>query len=194
MVQMADEGRWIWGVAALADNVVEQRILSDPHLCELLLSTGDALIAEADPDDYMWGIGLCADDPRVEDPPRWPGGNLLGDALVGVRAMLWFRRSHEVKSSGPFPGRWARAPVPCLYDQGSPSRSPEKAFPVGDELGISPRGLSCDIPGSASLACSLGEGASELGDHSDVESLGGGLSVSDDDDEKYQAMVSFIGS
>lgn len=38
--------------------------------------------------DAVWGIGLAADDPRAQDPEQWPGRNLLGFALMRVRAEL----------------------------------------------------------------------------------------------------------
>lgn len=53
-----------------------------------LLGTGDRVLAEANADDPVWGIGVGADDPRARDPRRWPGENLLGFALMDARATL----------------------------------------------------------------------------------------------------------
>lgn len=53
-----------------------------------LLQTGNAVLAEANPRDAIWGIGLAADDPRALDPAEWPGQNLLGQILMDVRARL----------------------------------------------------------------------------------------------------------
>jgi ribA/ribD-fused uncharacterized protein len=53
-----------------------------------LLETGDAILAEANPKDYIWGIGLSEDDPAALDPARWQGENLLGKALMDVRQTL----------------------------------------------------------------------------------------------------------
>ena len=50
--------------------------------------TGDAVLVEASPVDRIWGIGLAADDPRARDPSIWLGLNLLGFALMKVRAQL----------------------------------------------------------------------------------------------------------
>jgi len=33
----------------------------------------------------IWGAGLAADDPLIEQPRHWPGLNLLGFALADVR-------------------------------------------------------------------------------------------------------------
>jgi ribA/ribD-fused uncharacterized protein len=53
-----------------------------------LLATGDEVLVEASPLDAVWGIGVAASDPRAESPVDWPGLNLLGFALMDVRAAL----------------------------------------------------------------------------------------------------------
>jgi ribA/ribD-fused uncharacterized protein len=58
------------------------------ELSAFLLSTGDSIIAEASPEDKIWGIGMAADDPSVGDPQQWKGENLLGYALMEVRDKL----------------------------------------------------------------------------------------------------------
>ena len=60
----------------------------NPCLRELLLETGDALIAEASPEDRVWGIGLGEDDPAAREPANWRGLNWLGEVLMDVRASL----------------------------------------------------------------------------------------------------------
>jgi ribA/ribD-fused uncharacterized protein len=57
-------------------------------LASWLRATGDAVLVEASPLDAIWGIGLAVDDPRASDPHEWPGRNLLGFALMRVRAAL----------------------------------------------------------------------------------------------------------
>lgn len=54
----------------------------------VLLKTGDRILVEASPVDRIWGIGLAANDPDAERPERWRGLNLLGFALMQVRATL----------------------------------------------------------------------------------------------------------
>ncbi len=59
-----------------------------PALKEFLLGTRQRILVEASPRDLIWGIGLAEDDPRAADPQQWPGLNLLGFALMQVRAQL----------------------------------------------------------------------------------------------------------
>ena len=57
-------------------------------LRRFLVTTGDRVLVEASPLDAVWGIGLAADHPDAANPDRWPGLNLLGKALMDVRARL----------------------------------------------------------------------------------------------------------
>jgi ribA/ribD-fused uncharacterized protein len=57
-------------------------------LRDYLLGTGERVLVEASPSDQVWGIGLAAGDPRAADPRTWRGENLLGFALMAVRARL----------------------------------------------------------------------------------------------------------
>ena len=57
-------------------------------LKEFILSTGDALLAEASPKDKIWGIGLDAETASKTPKEKWPGKNLLGQALMRVREKL----------------------------------------------------------------------------------------------------------
>jgi ribA/ribD-fused uncharacterized protein len=58
------------------------------NMREILLSTGDKILAEASPLDTIWGIGLSSDHPNAEAPLNWCGTNLLGFALMEVRDEL----------------------------------------------------------------------------------------------------------
>jgi hypothetical protein len=53
-----------------------------------LIGLTEDVIAKASPRDTIWGIGLGAANPAARDPRRWRGENLLGFALMEVRARL----------------------------------------------------------------------------------------------------------
>lgn len=57
-------------------------------LKQKLLETGEALLAEAEESDAIWGIGLSMEDEKNQDPNAWEGQNLLGFALMQVRQKL----------------------------------------------------------------------------------------------------------
>ncbi|MBQ3401692.1 MAG: DUF1768 domain-containing protein [Lachnospiraceae bacterium] len=59
-----------------------------PELLEQLLATGDTYIAEANPTEKIWGIGV--DRETAETMPRsaWPGTNLQGELLMRLREEL----------------------------------------------------------------------------------------------------------
>jgi ribA/ribD-fused uncharacterized protein len=59
-----------------------------PPLRNFLLATGERVLVEASPYDTIWGIGLSADQPEARSPSLWRGLNLLGFALMEVRAGL----------------------------------------------------------------------------------------------------------
>lgn len=78
-------------VSARLQIVVEGNLAKfgqDPALRSYLLGTGSRVLVEASPQDRVWGIGLVASDPRASDPAQWLGLNLLGEALMKVRAQL----------------------------------------------------------------------------------------------------------
>ena len=58
------------------------------ELERILLDTGDAILVEASPYDRIWGIGMKEDHRNATKPELWKGQNLLGRALMDVRAML----------------------------------------------------------------------------------------------------------
>ena len=60
----------------------------NPELGARLLATGDAFLAECEPSDKIWGIGMALDDPQCGDRSSWHGQNLLGYTLMKVRRRL----------------------------------------------------------------------------------------------------------
>nr|WP_202128537.1 NADAR family protein [Paenibacillus dendrobii] len=68
----------------------------NPDLEQYLLGTRQRVLVEASPVDSIWGIGLAADDERIENPLLWKGTNLLGFALMQVRDQLKMNESDIV--------------------------------------------------------------------------------------------------
>jgi len=64
------------------------KFTQNPELGAFLLGTGEQVLVEASPVDAVWGIGLAADHADATRPERWRGLNLLGFALMDVRAQL----------------------------------------------------------------------------------------------------------
>ena len=60
----------------------------NPGLARRLVATQGTILAEANPRDEIWGIGLADDDERVQQPGEWRGLNLLGAILMEVRQEL----------------------------------------------------------------------------------------------------------
>ncbi len=55
---------------------------------DVLLGTGDAILAECSSHDHLWGIGLYLGHPDVQDPKKWRGQNLQGQFLMKVREKI----------------------------------------------------------------------------------------------------------
>ncbi len=67
---------------------VRAKFLQNKELLELLLGTGNKLLAECSPFDKKWGIGIDINDPDRFDASKWKGSNLLGRVLMEVREEL----------------------------------------------------------------------------------------------------------
>ncbi len=64
------------------------KFTQNEELKEYLLSTNDAILAEASPYDRIWGIGLSKEDKRSNNPNMWKGKNYLGFVLMDVRGII----------------------------------------------------------------------------------------------------------
>lgn len=87
-IQGFDEAAWVAARMGIVVRANEAKFSQNPALARYLLNTGERVLVEASPVDAIWGIGLAADDARASDPRRWRGLNLLGFALMQVRALL----------------------------------------------------------------------------------------------------------
>jgi ribA/ribD-fused uncharacterized protein len=83
-----DEETWVRHRYAIVLRANLAKFQQDDRLRDYLHSTGDRVLVEASPLDRIWGVGLSATDERASRPSQWRGLNLLGFALMEVRARL----------------------------------------------------------------------------------------------------------
>lgn len=82
----ADE--WYAGIDNVLLEALRAKFEQNPHLRSFLRDTNDLLLGEASRDP-RWGIGMTLENPEVLNSSLWyPEGNLLGRALMRVRAEI----------------------------------------------------------------------------------------------------------
>ena len=79
---------WISEIDAVLTRGLTAKFGQNKELLEHLRSTGTNTLAEANPHDKVFGIGLSLQDSRVFNTNEWPGQNRLGKALMTVRDSL----------------------------------------------------------------------------------------------------------
>lgn len=84
-VQNFDEKVWDEVKYSIVLNGNYLKFTQNAELRNVLLNTGERILAEASPYDRVWGIGMSESHEHAEDPLRWKGQNLLGFALMEVR-------------------------------------------------------------------------------------------------------------
>jgi hypothetical protein len=87
-VQNFDEALWNQHCFAYVVEGNGGKFSQNPALKDFLLSTANQVLVEASPYDRIWGIGMGVSHPDANYPERWRGQNLLGFALMQVRAQL----------------------------------------------------------------------------------------------------------
>lgn len=65
-----------------------EKFQQNEEIKRMLLATQSDILAECAVQDKIWGIGLSMKDERRLDIKEWKGQNLLGFALMKVRAVL----------------------------------------------------------------------------------------------------------
>lgn len=80
----------LWGSIcyAIVKRGVRAKFEQNDKLLELLLATGEDVLAEASLTDRRWGIGVAADDLARFYPNCWTGSNYMGRILMEVRSEL----------------------------------------------------------------------------------------------------------
>lgn len=64
------------------------KFTQNEQLKRALFVTSGSILAEASPYDGIFGIALTAEAAASVKPDQWPGRNLLGKALMQIRAEL----------------------------------------------------------------------------------------------------------
>ena len=67
---------------------LKEKFGQNKHLGEFLLKTGSTSLAEANPHDDYWGVGLSLKDDRIWRKNEWKGRNTLGSLLEETRNSL----------------------------------------------------------------------------------------------------------
>lgn len=80
-----DDATWVTHRFGIVVRANEAKFSQNTDLGQFLMQTGSRVLVEASPVDRIWGVGLAADDEKVNDPNQWQGLNLLGFALMQVR-------------------------------------------------------------------------------------------------------------
>jgi len=111
-IQNFNECVWQSVILTVAFEAVYQKFIGLQSLGRnehtILLQTNDALIVEAAPGDFIWGIGYPKGHPRCQDPCQWGSSNILGFALIKARRAIKERviigDTHDARARHTFAG------------------------------------------------------------------------------------------
>lgn len=84
-VREYDDEIWMENCQDLMVDGLFSKFTQNGYCLTTLLATGDSVLVETSPTDKIWGIGLKKDDPRINNPSKWLGDNLLGKVLMMTR-------------------------------------------------------------------------------------------------------------
>ncbi len=87
-VKNFDDEIWVQNRFEIVVEANLHKFNQHPELKDFILKTENRVLVEASPVDKIWGVGLAVDNSAVENPNKWKGLNLLGFALMEVRAQL----------------------------------------------------------------------------------------------------------
>lgn len=80
-----DQGVWDEAKISIVYSGNREKFQQNDGASRQLKATEGKMLVEANPRDWIWGIGLAIDDPRLHFPAEWRGTNLLGRILTKVR-------------------------------------------------------------------------------------------------------------
>jgi len=69
-------------------DILRAKFTQNPTIHQVLLDSGDKLLAEANPRDKYWGIGTSSGTSIAKNPAKWKGENKLGKLLMALREEL----------------------------------------------------------------------------------------------------------
>ena len=87
IVKGFDENIWNGQRSIILARGLKAKFDQNPAYISDLLRTGEEMLVCCDPLDPEFGIGLRPDDPECLNPEKWKGLNLLGFALMELRAV-----------------------------------------------------------------------------------------------------------
>ena len=73
---------------SIVETAARAKFTQHQWLQDMLIQTGNKMMVEASPVDKFWGVGLCADNPKIKDKSNWKGRNKFGSILMEVRDSL----------------------------------------------------------------------------------------------------------
>lgn len=80
--------KWDKASYEIVKNANRHKFGQNQELKDFLVNSENRVLVEASPVDFIWGIGLAADNPLAKNPKTWKGPNLLGFSLMEIRDEL----------------------------------------------------------------------------------------------------------
>lgn len=145
-VRNFDKEEWEKHLEETAFQCVLQKFASSASLRKILLQTGDKILAEAAPNDSIWGIGLPLSDDRCFHPDKWCGRNVLGSALMAARSRLRGEARQQRSESAGVGNVAVGSSATYLPDTLLPSVSPDEDAKGASEVS---RASPAENPGEA---------------------------------------------
>ena len=95
------------------EDAVWLKFSQNPRLRDILISTGEAELYEAAPNDRVWGIGYSAQN-AVQNKTNW-GCNYLGQVLMNVRARLQNKPEKPYSACNNYVPNPGNLKYPCTF-------------------------------------------------------------------------------
>ena len=80
-----NKDQWKMKAKKVMLEAVTAKFTQDENIQKHLKATGNTTIAEANPRDYLWSVGLSMSDKNIFNKDAWKGDNWMGQVLMEVR-------------------------------------------------------------------------------------------------------------